>query len=818
MAISILKKIIVPILLFHALSIAFFLNIDLPWDSFFQEPLRYAGDDGVYHMRLVENMLLGNNFPKSIFFDPFTYFPYGTYIHFAPLYDFLIAAVIWLISLGQPTLEIINKIAPFCPPVLSGLTVIVTYFIGKILWNKWTGLFSAFLMAISQPFLFRSLLGATDHHQAEVLFSSLSMMFLILALKNHDKKNFWLWTVLAGIGLGLYFLTWNGALLFLFIIFSFIVLYYLIEYLSGKQQNWLLAAGGLIFLIAFLMILPFANHPDILHASLYDIRHYGSLVLGMAGFLSVWLLGRFVKKSGLNFWTLPIMLGFLGFFFLSLIRIAFEPMFLAIMESFQATKIGAVGHELARMIINEMRPLTAKAAFEAFGYLFYLSFLSLGIIIYDFVKKRRPEKLLLAVWFLIIAAMTGVLIPAIGQGRFSYYFSINVSLFCGFLIVKGIRFAISGWRNSKDSPHKSYLRLGSILLLFNLVFFTFYPFPFNLTEDFPKNLPKIINGALQVGAFDVIQKHEDWYETLEWVKNNTPDPGLDYYAYYEEPEFNSQTGKIDPYPYPETAYGVLATWDLGHMITYYGHRLPNANPFQQGLGMAGEVTEPGETTFFIETEEERATEFLQELKTRYVITDHTSAGAEEGFYYKKLWANKESSSSAEEYYQSMIFRLHFLDGRQKQHSVQEETEQTFHIKQLDHFRLVYESKTLMAPSLFDEEKDGLENNVTMTKVFEYVEGAEIRGTAPQGATVEISTKITTNRGREFVYEQHPEVKDGAFAATVPYSTFGKDGWLENGTKFGVFAAPYVVRINGIERTINISEEDVLEGKEININP
>ena len=616
MAISILKKIIVPALLFHIISLAFFLSIDLPWNSFFQEPLRYAGDDGVYHMRLVENMLLGDHFPKGIFFDPFTYFPYGTYIHFAPLYDFLIAAVIWLVSLGQPTLEIINKIAPFYPPILSGLTVIITYFIGKVLWSRWAGLFSAFLMAVSQPFLFRSLLGATDHHQAEVLFSSLAILFLILTIKNYGKKNFWLWAALAGGGLGLYFLTWNGALLFLFIIFSFIILYYLIEYLSGRSQDWLLAAGGLIFLIAFFMILPFASHPDIYNASLYNIRHYGSLVLGIVGFLSVWLLGRFVKKAKLSFWTLPVMLGFLGFFLLSLLRIAFEPMFLAIIESFQATKIGMVGHELARMIVNEMRPLDLKSAIETFGYLFYISFLSLGIIIYDFVRKRRPENLLMIIWFLIIVLMTGVLISAVGQGRFSYYLSINVSLLCGFLAVKGIRFAISGWKNSKNSPHKSYLRWGSVLLLFNLAFFVFYPFPFNLTESFPNNLPKIINGALRVGAFDIIQKHEDWYETLEWVRSNTPDPGLDYYAYYEEPEFNSQTGKIDPYPYPETAYGVLATWDLGHIITYYGHRLPNANPFQQGLGSTGEVTEPGETTFFIETDEEKATEFLQELKTK----------------------------------------------------------------------------------------------------------------------------------------------------------------------------------------------------------
>ncbi len=768
-------------------------------------------------------MLLGDHFPNRIYFDPFTYFPYGTYIHFAPLYSFLMAGVIWLASLGQPTLELINKIAPFFPPALGGLTVIVIFFIGKILWGKWTGLLSALLMALSQPFLFRSLLGATDHHQAEVLFSSLAMLFLILAFRNQEKRKFWLWTILAGIGLGLYFLTWTGALLFLLIIFISIILYYLIEYLSGRTQNWILLSGTVIFLITLGMILPFLGHPDIFNSPLYNIRHLGSLVLGIVGFLVVWTFSCLIKKMQLKAWFLPIVLVFFGSFLLVSLKIIFPQLFLAIMESFQATRIGLVNHELAREIISEMRPLNIVKAFNNFGYLFYFSFVALGFIIYDFAKKRKPENLLVIIWFLIIILITGVLIPAVGQGRFIYYLAANVSLLCGFLIAKGIGFAVSGWRISKESLHKNYLRAGSVLLIFNIIFFVFFPYPLNLSDPFPNNLPKIIGNAVQTAIFGAIARHDDWYETLKWLKENTPDPGLDYYALYQEPKFNPGTGKINSYPYPETAYGIMASWGVGHMITYYSHRLPNANPFQQGLGSANEIIEPGETTFFIETDEKKAVEFLDELKTRYIITDYGSADAKGGFYSKQLWATKGKSgyyfeegenkgAPTKKYYQSMAVRLHHLDGRPRQYQEPEE----FMVEHLDRFRLVYESKTNAAPSVFSEETDE-KNNIKMIKIFEYVKGAKIRGEAPEGALVEISTRITTNQNREFTYKKSIKAEDGVFEFIVPYSTFGKDGWLENGTKFEVFASPYQIKVNEIEKTINVSEREVMEGKEINVN-
>ena len=65
----------------------------------------------------------------------------------------------------------------------------------------------------------------------------------------------------------------------------------------------------------------------------------------------------------------------------------------------------------------------------------------------------------------------------------------------------------------------------------------------------------------------------DWKESVEWLSNNTPNPGVDYYTIYPK----------DTFHYPNESYGVMSWWDYGHLITTIGKRIPNANPFQQGV-------------------------------------------------------------------------------------------------------------------------------------------------------------------------------------------------------------------------------------------
>jgi dolichyl-diphosphooligosaccharide--protein glycosyltransferase len=112
--------------------------------------------------------------------------------------------------------------------------------------------------------------------------------------------------------------------------------------------------------------------------------------------------------------------------------------------------------------------------------------------------------------------------------------------------------------------------------------------------------------------------------------------------------------------------------------------------------------------------------------------------------------------------------------------------------------------------------------VSFVKVFEYVKGARIEGSAPNGSIVAIVTNITTNQGRKFVYSQIT-ISNGSYEFVVPYST---EGPIEGGTNFDVFAAPYKIMAGHIEnetivwdreKEVEVDEKEVIEGKTVRVD-
>jgi 4-amino-4-deoxy-L-arabinose transferase-like glycosyltransferase len=109
--------------------------------------------------------------------------------HYPPGFPAVLAIGVWL---GQPWL--IN-------PLLAALTVPLLYWLGKGLYGRATGLLAITLALFSPFFLFMS--GSMMAHPAELFWLTLFMASWVHALKSEGRR----WALLAGVGLGMVFLT-----------------------------------------------------------------------------------------------------------------------------------------------------------------------------------------------------------------------------------------------------------------------------------------------------------------------------------------------------------------------------------------------------------------------------------------------------------------------------------------------------------------------------------------------------------------------------------------------------------------------------------
>jgi asparagine N-glycosylation enzyme membrane subunit Stt3 len=169
-----LPIIIVGVILAALCGISLYIRIALPHDKIFVDgAVWFRETDAYYYIRNIESLV--RHFPQINSFDPYMLYPGGGGGPPRPFFAQLVAAVVLLVSRGAPTLHTIEVVGAYMPAILGTLTLIPVYFIGKELFNRWAGVIAAALVVILPgEFLHRSLLGFTDHHVAETLFSTLS--------------------------------------------------------------------------------------------------------------------------------------------------------------------------------------------------------------------------------------------------------------------------------------------------------------------------------------------------------------------------------------------------------------------------------------------------------------------------------------------------------------------------------------------------------------------------------------------------------------------------------------------------------------------
>ncbi|MFH1969184.1 MAG: oligosaccharyl transferase, archaeosortase A system-associated, partial [Verrucomicrobiota bacterium] len=557
--------------------------------------------------------------------------------------DWLLGSFCLLFGLGHPSQQVIEVVVAFSPAILGALTVIPVYFIGKYLLNPWCGVLAAILLAVLPgEFLGRSILGFTDHHVTEVLFSTTAMAFLIKTIRAASSPSpasgqsggglvIILGTcLLSGLFGGMYLATWTGALLFIIILVLFFVVQSILDYFKDQSSTALMTIGAVMLMSASGFSLPLLP-PGYLGSS---HRYFFPLTLLACAAVPVGLalIIRIMRRVGCRAIVYPIVL--LGLvIILALIGMAWAPTYIRSLYA-ELQSVRSLNKNILETwpLLYPAGQFSLALVWNNFGASFILAVIALFWLIKDGARQARPEKVLLIIWSLVMFALT------LYSRRFAYYLSINISLLTGWLVCRLISFycfkRTSLVKSSnpnpvcpaKDAPDKynGTLCHRTRLLVCLIVVFTVVYAP-------------CLSLAIHASRRAFFGPTNAWMAALNWLKNNTPDPFNDpnyYYRLYEIPTTNTR------FIYPDSAYGVMAWWDYGHWIVRVAHRIPISTPFQWGAASAG--------NFFTSPDEPSADKIMAVLKARYVIVDHATALAK--FHATLSFAGKREEDFRGIYY------------------------------------------------------------------------------------------------------------------------------------------------------------------------
>jgi dolichyl-phosphooligosaccharide-protein glycotransferase len=770
-----------------------------------------ASDDPMYNLRQTEQILA--NFPSYAWYDPMSLFPIGTSIYWGPLFPMILA--ISCIIAGAATRPEIISTSLLVAPIIGSITVAVMYFVGKSCGDWKTGIVTAgFTAVISGQFFYRSFYGYIDHHIAEVLFSTLFCLFYMYSLYSlkeekinlkSPERRLALWPALAGVAYILGLLTMPTMILFAMIAGIFTIIQFIIDRFKDRTSEYLVLINTWVFILASLGILIAGFNTPGIDLSRYSMGHiyaYLGLVIG------TWALYLIAKHSGKTKINYPVILAGCGLTFVVVLFFLAPQLYNLFINSF----FSFFGQQAVTNTVQEARGWSTEMAWNTFNYGLVLAFGGIIAILYNNYKEEHPHQIFALVWSIIVLYSTWQHV------RYEYYLAINIALlsaiFITFIIplgepvarklVKKIQTEEIEPEAPKEKPKNKKQRIQAkknksieldYLILAPIALIIGIGIIFASTSAF-------VNYS--VGSSGSNRMNPDWKESLEWMQTNTPEIGVNYTTIYSPTTFK----------YPDQAYGVMSWWDYGHLITYIAKRIPNANPFQEGI-----TGKAGSATFFMSATEEDGNNVMNAAKTRYIVTDIEMDTAK--FWAMATWYNSSLAASpyqvymlapadaqgnyqtvllnTQQYYMTMVSRLHNFDGsmvipttafyieyvdpemveaqapvitgggpmdaslaktQAEAYNQQAQAGRHATVLNADLSLPVEKIPALQHYRLVHESPTSISSTgIRYVKTFEYVKGAHISGNGI------IETKVVTNTGRNFTYSQ--ESINGEFI--VPYT-------------------------------------------------
>ncbi|ERH09825.1 MAG: putative membrane protein required for N-linked glycosylation [halophilic archaeon J07HX64] len=660
------------------------------------DEILYTGNDPWYHMRSTEYVI--NNFPETMPFDPWTFFPQGTAnSQFGTIFDQLIALVALVVGAGSPSQGTGRFVLLISPAIFGVMVALPAYVIGRRLGGRFGGIISVMFIALAPDrMLDVSLAGFPDHQVAEVLFMGFAVVGLMVALRAAERelpvhelllqREFGLirgtlgWSLLAGVAFGVYMWVWPPGVWLYGIFGVFFIIHMSAEHVRGRSPEHTAFVGATVFATAGLLQLAALQELGLSATS----RTLLQPAFGLAGAVGIVALAWFsqeVHRRERSALAYPA--GIVGSIIGGLVIVAvLSPGLFDFAISQYDRAFGATIDGLntvvwfadisiqagAESTIGEGSPGSFGDIRTFYQFAAFTALLGAAVLIVRQVLDDRPrgEELLLVVVsiFMIIATFT--------QIRFAYYLTIVIGGLNAALVGSIMRLAGTPDRGSLPETYQ-------VLTIMVVLLVMFVPLLGVPLVGGDNTAIELADSESEPGSVT------GWGDSLDWMAQNTPEPGTYANPDGEPMEYYGQYERTDSFDYPDGAYGVLSWWDYGHWITAKGERIPNANPFQQNIRPAAE--------FLLAQDESEGLDILEEefqdsdtAKTQYVMIDALmvetearfggkffapadfASDFERGDFYRRMTSEAGDTAivNKQNYYESMMVRLYHYHGSNAQ--------------------------------------------------------------------------------------------------------------------------------------------------------
>jgi dolichyl-diphosphooligosaccharide--protein glycosyltransferase len=715
----------------------------LPWRTVFTDDgVRMLFDsDPYYHLLQAGRALVGGF--RATWFDPGLSWPEGAGVLWPPLWDLVIAGTTKLVFGLDPTMAQLERVGAVLPVLVGTVTVPLVFLVARLLLGRDRAPWAALLFALAPSNVVLSTVGRPDQHALEILLNTAVMAsYAGAVLADRPVRR---WGAVAGlaVALALSFWNWQGSALGLVAPAACAGIAHVL--LAGNHARRfaipLAVGGGLAAALLAGSVMAWGAPGALGRASLAGLTGlHVAITAGAAAFaVALAAAGRLVPGAPPARRVAEVVLA------------AGIPMVVALASS--AGVRAGVGHGLTAVAaaspwhatISEFRPLLfscegtllddALDMLRTWGLLFPAVVAAAWPLAARWKRGSLAPVLLLGTWGAIF------LVLALARRRFGAYFTVPAVL----LGTEGLWYVVErvrGLAGPSRVPRFAWMAAATLVAV--------APQDLHYLSSPPENAGECVDAARWLRTQPVRKGHE----------------------------------------------GVLAPWEIGHLVLYYGRRPIVVSPFGTDLG-AGPMEFA--SRFRMSREPAEAEELLFTRRVGYVVLgnpafdvtlDQQLAPAGTPQYSRVVCSlTARPMNHIDPGFDDVASaRLFYFDALTREKPAPAFTR----------LRLVYETPAISSdhPPLHS------------VKVYEVVRGAEVRiaGAVP-GEELRVSAVVRTDSGRDFTWAVGARAdEEGVAVFRVPYAS-GPNG---------AGAATVTVDLGSRRISLPLTNQDVLEGRLVEV--